>query len=246
MATKKNAATKEKTATKNKTAIKKKTVKRATAMPAKAVSNPKADFALRVAADLGDVAAVKRALANGAAVASADRTTGYTALHSAAGQGHLPIVRVLLAAGAPIDAEVKNARTTPLGMAIYDQQHEVIKVLLDAGARTDILYGRTQMSPLHNAAINEDPRSVELLLAAGADPDFRNKNRVTPLTQMISMAGSLGEKAVTAIARALLAAGADRAAALQKVPLGVGDEETVAYLTHLLRGGKGTTSKGKR
>jgi cell wall assembly regulator SMI1 len=213
----------------------------ASAKPAKAPGNPKHDMALRLAADQGDAAAVKRALAAGAAVASADRTTGHTALHNAAMQGHLPIVKLLLAAGAPIEAELKNARTTPLGKAIDGQYHAVVRALLDAGARTEILYGRTQMAPLHEAAINEDPKTVALLLAAGAKPDFPNKYGRTALEQVVSMAGSLDKKAVTAIVRALVAAGADAKRGMKELATGSDGEvdEDVAYVAPLLAVRKG-------
>jgi ankyrin repeat protein len=205
------------------------------AKPVKASSRATSDVALRVAADQGNVAAVKRALAEGAAVGSADRSTGHTALHNAAMQGHLPVVKLLLAAGAPIEAELKNARTTPLGEAIYGMHHAVVRVLLNAGARTEIIYGRTQMTPLHEAAINEDPRTVALLLAAGAKPDFGR----TALVQIVSMAGSLDKKAVTAVVRALVAAGADPAPGMKELLRFGGEvDEDRAYVEPLLAGTK--------
>jgi hypothetical protein len=97
------------------------------------------------------------------------------------------------------------------------------------------------MAPLHEAAINEDPKTVALLLAAGAKPDFPNKYGRTALEQVVSMAGSLDKKAVTAIVRALVAAGADAKRGMKELATGSDGEvdEDVAYVAPLLAVRKG-------
>ncbi|MCU0654399.1 MAG: ankyrin repeat domain-containing protein [Polyangiaceae bacterium] len=203
-----------------------------------ASANPRADQDLRNASSRGDLAAVKKALAAGASPASKDPASGYTALHDAAAQGNLPVIAALLEAGAPLEAPLRNARSTPLCKAVEDRQHDAIKVLLQAGAKVDVIHGRSSWTPLHDAVMNEDVESVRLLLAAGASPELPSQGGFTPLQQLVHMAESMDRKTVTAIVKALLAAGVDPASALKNLHPSVdASDPDVGYLFSLLTQG---------
>ena len=102
---------------------------------AQAPSNPNLNARLLVGARENDLAAVERALAQGAAPESRNRL-GKTALLIAAERGNLGMVSALLKAGADVNT-ASLERVTPLIAASYKGAADVIKRLIDAGARTD-------------------------------------------------------------------------------------------------------------
>ena len=85
------------------------------------------------AARKGDVAAVKAALDNGAAV---DATWRYeqTALFIAAGRGHSDVVRLLLERGAKADARDSFYKMTAVIAAAEKGKADIVTMLLDKGA----------------------------------------------------------------------------------------------------------------
>lgn len=85
--------------------------------------------ALMMAAFKGNMAAVKKLLAKGAAI----NRTGWTPLHYAAAGGHGDIVRFLIEQGASINA-VSTHGITPLIMAAQEGKHDAIVALLEKGA----------------------------------------------------------------------------------------------------------------
>lgn len=85
--------------------------------------------ALMMAAFKGNMAAVKKLLAKGAAI----NRPGWTPLHYAAAGGHSDIVRLLIEQGAAIDA-VSTHGITPLIMAAQEGKHAAIVALLENGA----------------------------------------------------------------------------------------------------------------
>jgi hypothetical protein len=91
--------------------------------------------ALLSAARAGDVAAVRRALRQGATVAARDEH-GRTALLVAAHAGSAEAVRALLAAGAEVDAALPSG-WTPLMEAAKQGRIAVAEALLAAGANPD-------------------------------------------------------------------------------------------------------------
>ena len=85
------------------------------------------DPRLRTAALRGDLAALTRALDEGADPCLADED-GYTPLHYAAGYGRLDILQALLAAGA--DKEVRNSDgQSALDVAELNREAGTIRVL---------------------------------------------------------------------------------------------------------------------
>lgn len=92
--------------------------------------------ALFAAAQLGDIAAIKRLLAAGVDVNSWNTGAGgWTALVIAAVSGHEDVVTTLLDAGADVDARSEGG-ATPLMAAALTGQSAVAEALISAGADT--------------------------------------------------------------------------------------------------------------
>lgn len=133
---------------------------------------------LVAAARRGDLHAVHRLLADGAATEARD-SRGFTALHWAALRGHWRVVDELVEAGAPVNAAAADG-STPLHGASHHDQPEAVRLLLDAGAdprRTDVL----GLTPLHVAARRGCFEVAAVLLSRGADPDALTRDGRTPL-----------------------------------------------------------------
>lgn len=95
-------------------------------------SAAQADLALARAAQDGDLAAVEKALAEGAG-ANAKDDIGSPALGLAASGGYIEIVKLLLDKGA--DVNLKDGADMPaLTLAARDGQIEVLKLLIEHGA----------------------------------------------------------------------------------------------------------------
>lgn len=93
------------------------------------------DEALREAARLGDLAAVKAALERGAEIDARDRYQA-TALYLAARAGHLEVVRFLAERGADVNAAESFYDSRPLDSALSNGHVEVAKALLAFGAES--------------------------------------------------------------------------------------------------------------
>ncbi|MEM9290702.1 MAG: PQQ-binding-like beta-propeller repeat protein [Acidobacteriota bacterium] len=111
------------------------------------------------AARLGDLAAVKTALAAGVAVDATDRY-GATALIKAANYGQLEIVRHLISAGADLDIRETFYGSSAISWAFFNNHRAVILELLDAGA--------TDREQVFDWALeNESPEALRRVIAAG-------------------------------------------------------------------------------
>ncbi len=94
-------------------------------------------FSLIMAAHAGDLAKVKKLIAQGMSPNAQDSSGTFrgTALHSAAEKGHIDIVQYLLEQGAKIDARDKDGRTPLMWTVSKDKDaEEMIKLLLAKGA----------------------------------------------------------------------------------------------------------------
>ncbi|HEY4217955.1 MAG TPA: ankyrin repeat domain-containing protein [Gemmatimonadaceae bacterium] len=132
------------------------------------------------AAQRGDAAAAKSAMAKGADVNLAEGD-GSTALHWAAQRGDVALVKSLLAAHANVKATTRIGSYTPLDLAAQSGNAEIINLLIKAGADVKAKTS-TGASAIHFAAQSGNPEAVVALLDHGADPNVRDgKQGQTPL-----------------------------------------------------------------
>jgi hypothetical protein len=131
--------------------------------------------ALHRAAEQGDVSAVERQLAGGAAVDARDERA-MTPLHRATLTGQLSASALLLDRGADPNARAEGDMT-PLHFASMLGFPELAGLLVRRGARTDIR-NASGMMPLHLAA---NDKVVGVLAGAGADVNALTSKGFTPL-----------------------------------------------------------------
>lgn len=142
------------------------TVVLAAASTARFAASPIAD-----AAERGDLATVKKLVAQGVSV-NAAQGDGMTALHWAADRGDSALTAVLLRAKANVRATTRIGAYTPLHIAARSGSPAVVRALLAAGSdvKTTTASGATA---LHFAAAAGNPDVVAALLEKGADPNAR-------------------------------------------------------------------------
>jgi ankyrin repeat protein len=136
---------------------------------------------LMFAAEKGDLSAVEKLLAQGAAV-NATRSDGYTALHCAAQSGNLGVVQVLLKAGANVNARAKQ-NVSPLMVSIDMAwgKPQITLALIRAGADVNAAESRGD-TPLWTAVTESSDEVIEELLKRGANPNTKVQG-TTPLEQ---------------------------------------------------------------
>ena len=178
---------------------------------------------LHLAAQKGDVAAVKDLLAKGATVDAAAED-GKTPLHLAAKAGNKEVMALLLDKGA--DATAKDAYgNTPLILAAEHASCEACRLLIDhkADVKAQAL---NKYTPLHKAAWGGNPEVAKLLIAKGADFNAEDYDMRVPMHYA----------STKSVVEVLVAAGADAEPALAALDphaaLGRGD-------ARLHRGGGG-------
>lgn len=142
---------------------------------------------LHEAINAGDLAEVKKLIAQGANVTATVGNATLTPLGQAAHKGQAEIVKVLLESG----ADVENAADyfTPLYYAIWSGDQATVKTLIAAGANVNVLPNEKDFPPLIYAIWEKDAGIVTLLLDAGADAKvetgadlaIKTKDGFTPL-----------------------------------------------------------------
>jgi hypothetical protein len=132
--------------------------------PAAPTSQPLQPPQIVVAADKGDLPAVRALLEKGAAV-DAPTGDGSTALMAAAARGHLPLVELLLDKGADVN-EVNSAGKTALIYAAGNGHAKVVETLLAHKADRKVL-DMAGLTALDYAVTNRHAEVVTLLKAAG-------------------------------------------------------------------------------
>jgi ankyrin repeat protein len=167
----------------------------------------RAEMVLHGAVMAGDVAEVRRRLADG--VNAGARHLGFsgmpTPLLAASFHGHVDIVQALLERRAKVDLEGRNIQGRTALHHAADQDHAaIVGLLCEAGAQTDAqdFHGHT---PLHVASWQGHLASVEALVAASASLELRDSNGDTALALAAT-------EPVPSVVRCLLAASADREA----------------------------------
>eukprot|EP01049_Picozoa_sp_SAG25_P017158 SAG25_NODE_4300_length_845_cov_2.063003_1_plen_125_part_01 len=116
------------------------------------------------ACDTGDVAAVRRFVAQGADPNSVNN--GWPVLVLVAYHGHAEVIRALVEAGATVDQPNKHG-DTPLLIASQDGHAAAVEALLGGGAAVD-RPDEDGATPLSIASQNGHAAAVEALLGGGA------------------------------------------------------------------------------
>jgi ankyrin repeat protein len=129
------------------------------------------------AARQGNVAEVKRLLAEGAYIDGNPNQKEITAMEEAAGCNHLDVIRALLEAGGSPNA---GGVWPPVGEAAALEANDAVKILIEAGADVNApnVDGDT---PLMAAAQRGNLEAAELLINAGADVHAESRYGRTPL-----------------------------------------------------------------
>jgi ankyrin repeat protein len=170
-----------------------------------------ADATVADAARLGDAAAVRTLLKNGADV-NAAQGDGMTALHWAAQKGDAELVGMLLSAGANVRATTRLGGYTPIHLASQAGQARVVAALVAAGAPADVKT-TTGASPLMLAARSGSVETATRLIENGAGIDA--KESAHGQTALMVAAGLDRAEMVTL----LLSRGADASIASSVVDL---------------------------
>ena len=123
------------------------------------------------AAMKGDLAAVKKAVQQGADVNVA-QGDGMTALHWAADRGDSAMTELLLKAHANVNTITRDAGYTPLHLASRKGSAAVVRALLQAGADAKAVSG-SGATVLHLAAQGGSADAVNALIEKGADVNAR-------------------------------------------------------------------------
>jgi len=159
---------------------------------------PTATDALCSAAGNGDVARVRRCLAEGTSASGLDGYTNidvhFPALKHAAVHGHLHVMDVLLRHGADIDG-AGSGGATALHFAALTFQLDALQFLLNRGARVSVVNedGRTPLMsaltnflPIPSCVMDERKlAAVKSLLEAGAAVYGHAPGRLSALTEVV-------------------------------------------------------------
>ena len=135
----------------------------------------KAAESIEVAAELGNIEAVKQHLDDGTEVNAKDGT-GRTPLHWAAWVGHKEIAELLITAGADVNAKDGDG-DTPLDEAVSEGEKEIADLLRKNGGKH---------GTIHSAVGGGDVEAVKEFLAAGADVNAKAEFGETPLHTAVS------------------------------------------------------------
>ena len=153
---------------------------------------PTAADALCSAAENGNIARVRRCLAEGTSASALDGFIHFPALKHAAVNGHLDVMDVLLRHGADIDGRGSGGLTA-LHFAAITFKLEALQLLVDRGAcvsATDERGGTSLMAVLSNflpCRVMDDHKLavVACLLEAGAAVYGHALHRLSALTQVV-------------------------------------------------------------
>ena len=145
---------------------------------------------LHAAASSGDVASVRKRIAEGAKIDARDGS-GATALLVATHANQVEVAKVLIDAGADVNAK-DNINDSPYLYAGARGHLEILKMTLSHGAdlRSINRYGGTALIP---ASERGHVETVRTLIEAGVDVDHVNKLGWTALLEAI-MLGDGGER----------------------------------------------------
>jgi ankyrin repeat protein len=131
------------------------------------------ETAFQVAAEAGQVEALKLLLSKGAKVdATVPQYSAENALHLAVRQGHLAAVRFLIENGANVNNVETGRKRTPLHQIadhgdLGGERRDILLLLLEKGAKIDAKDGEGK-TPLAMAVAERNDDAVKLLRERGA------------------------------------------------------------------------------
>ena len=139
-----------------------------------------------LAAESGNLPAVRALLESGWDVNRPMVTEGYRALHHAVGTGQTAVVKVLIEAGADVNMTT-DAEWTPLHVAAVGTQREaVVNILINAGADVNKA-NNEEWTPLHWAVLYRHGVTVGIFIDAGADVNRATDDGYTPMSLALSV-----------------------------------------------------------
>lgn len=187
-------------------------------------SGPALAVELRAAAVRGDVAAVKRFIADRSRNIDATDGIGQTALLSAVATGKTEVAKLLIDAGANIDAVAEN-KDTPWLLAGARGRTEILKYMWSKGPNLKLTnrYGGTALIPACHYGHLE---TVRFLLTTKIDIDHVNNLGWTCLLEIVLLTNGTARDAE--IARLVLEAGANP---------NIADKDGVTALAHARKRG---------
>jgi len=148
------------------------------------ISNLQADEVdIFIAAEQGNLQAVKELIENNPQLISAVDQGGYTVLHKAAYNNHIDIAEYLLSKGADINA-TSGSGSTPLHGAAFHGHPDMVRFLLDRGASIDIV-NAGGYTPLLSAGASDQGEIVRLLVENNAAINTFSRDGRTPLYQAV-------------------------------------------------------------
>ena len=188
-----------------------------------AQSNPERDRDLLMAADRGEIVAVRDLVRDGARINWRDHR-GRTPLLAATQRNRVDVARFLIQEGADVNAK-DLIQDTPFLYAGAEGRTEILKMILGAGPnlKDTNRFGGTALIP---AAHRGHVDTVKLLLTTAIDKDHINNLGWTALMEAVVLGD--GGPAHTEIVRLLVAAGAN-----PNIP----DRDRVTPLEHAKRRG---------
>eukprot|EP00035_Acanthoeca_spectabilis_P015636 m.312832 g.312832 ORF g.312832 m.312832 type:complete len:160 (+) comp16405_c0_seq14:318-797(+) len=134
--------------------------------PSSSVKHNSVTSPLHIAAQQGNVEAVRLLISAGASK-ERKNSDGQTPLIAAAENGHANVVRLLVDTGASIDASQQDGMTA-VSQAVGGGHIETLKILVDAGADVHKVFQShvqdTGTSPIHVAAYTGNTEAIEILL----------------------------------------------------------------------------------
>ena len=136
----------------------------------------KAAESIEVAAELGNIEAVKQHLDDGTEVNAKDEN-GLTPLHFAKTK---EIADLLISKGADVNAKEAKNRITPLPWAAWRGRKEIAELLIAKGADLNTK-NKDGGTPLHNAAWKGHVEIAKLLIVKNADVNAKDVEGQTPL-----------------------------------------------------------------
>ncbi len=192
---------------------------------------------LHAAAQRGDLAALRQALAGGAALNARDGH-GRSPLHVAAFARQREAIRLLAKAGADL-ALLENDRYDAVTIAAVADDEETLRLLLALGASARLIPSRYDGTALIAAAHLGHDGVVRQLIAAGAPLDHVNNLHWTATIEAVVLGD--GGPRHQATLRALIDAGADLRLADRdgNTPLALARQRGYTSMVRMLEAGRG-------